>query len=61
MKKKELDTERKVCLAMGISEGVACAKELITNQLKDAIQNGTIIISKGADKLFEIIDLVGKP
>lgn len=61
MSKEEFEIERKVCLAMGLAEGVSCAKELITNQLKDAIQNGTIIISKGADKLFEIIDLVGKP
>lgn len=61
MMKEELETERKVCLAMGIAEGVACTKELITNQLKDAIQNGTIIISQGTDKLFEIIDSVGKP
>lgn len=44
----------------GFVEGVECAKENITNELKDAIQNGTIVISKGADKLFEIIDSIDK-
>ena len=29
------------------------------NELKDAIQNNVIVIEKGADKLFEIIQSIG--
>ena len=45
---------------MGFVEGLECTKDIIINELKDAIQNGAIIIEKGADKLFDIIDSVGK-
>lgn len=45
---------------MGFVEGLECTKEIISNELKDAIQNGTIVIAKGSDKLFDIIDSVGK-
>lgn len=51
--------ERKASRVMGFVEGVECTKEIITNELKDAIQNGVIVIAKGSDKLFEIINLVG--
>lgn len=30
-------------------------REQIANALKDAIQNGTIVIEKGSKKLFDII------
>jgi len=52
--------EKKTHHTMEFVEGIECTKEIITNELKDAIQNGTIVIQKGADKLFKIIDLVGK-
>lgn len=32
----------------------------ISNELKDAIQNGTIVIERGSEKLFEIIHSVEK-
>lgn len=35
-------------------------KESLKNNIKDAIQNGTIKISNGNEKLFEIIDDVMK-
>lgn len=56
-----LESERKEKHVMGFVEGVECTKEIITNELKDAIQNRTIIIEKGSEKLFEIIDSVGVP
>ncbi len=34
-------------------------KKIITNELKEAIQNGIIVIEKGSDRLFEIINSVG--
>lgn len=55
-----LERERKTQHTMGFVEGLECTKEIISNELKDAIQNGIIVIEKGADKLFEIIDSVGK-
>ncbi len=55
-----LERERETYKTMGFVEGLNCVKEIITNELKDAIQNGTIVIEKGSDKLFEIIDSVGK-
>jgi len=55
-----LEREKKTHHTMGFVEGLECTKEIITNELKDSIQNGTIVIQKGADKLFEIIDSVGK-
>lgn len=44
----------------GFVEGVFETKEIITDSLKDAIQNNTIVILKGKEKLFDIIDSVGK-
>ena len=55
-----LERERKSYHTMGFVEGLECTKEIITNELKDAIQNGTIVIVKGSDKLFDIINSVGK-
>ena len=55
-----IERERKSFHTMGFVEGLECTKEIITNELKDAIQNGTIVITKGSDKLFDIIDSVGK-
>lgn len=45
---------------MGFVEGLECTKEIIVNELKDAIQNGIIVIAKGSDELFNIIESVGK-
>ena len=45
---------------IGFVEGLVTAKEIIADELKDAIQNGTIIITKGSERIFEIIDSVGK-
>ena len=53
-----LEQERQTYKTRGFVEGLDCTKEIITNELKDAIQNGTIVIEKGADKLFEIIQSV---
>lgn len=50
----------KASSTQGFVEGLECAKTIITDELKDAIQNGTIVISKGADNLFEIINSIGK-
>ena len=55
-----LTREKKTSQTMGFVEGLECTKEIITKELKDAIQNGTILISKGSDKLFDIIDSVGR-
>ena len=55
-----LERERQTYKTIGFVEGLDCTKEIITNELKDAIQNGTIVIEKGTDKLFEIIQSVGK-
>ena len=54
-----LQRERQVHKVRGFIEGIDCTKEIITNELKDAIENGLIVIEKGADKLFEIIQSVG--
>lgn len=54
-----LERERKSNHVTGFVEGLECAKGIIANELKDAIQNGTIVVSKGADKLFDIINRVG--
>lgn len=43
---------------IGFKDGVSSTKEEIQNLLKDAIQNGTIIIQTGASNLFNIIDSV---
>ena len=48
--------EREVCIHKGFAEGVNFTKETIANKLKDNIQNGTIVIEKGSDKLFDIIN-----
>lgn len=55
-----LAREKNVSHTMGFVEGIECTKEIITNELIDAIQNGIIIIDKGSDKLFEIINSVGR-
>lgn len=55
-----LQRDKQESHTMGFIEGLECTKKIITNELKDSIQNGTIVILKGADKLFEIIDSVGK-
>lgn len=55
-----LERERKSYHNMGFIEGIECTKEIITDELKDAIQNGTIVIAKGSDNLFNIIASVGK-
>lgn len=55
-----LEIERKAQHTMGFVEGLECTKEIITNELEDAIQSGTIVIAKGSEKFFEIIDSVGK-
>lgn len=60
MHESRLEREKKTAHTMGFVEGLECTKDIIINELKDAIQNGTIIIEKGADKLFDIIDSVGK-
>ena len=54
--KRECQTYKTI----GFVEGLNCTKEIIINELKDAIQNGTIVIEKGSDKLFEIINSVGE-
>lgn len=41
----------------GFADGKKIAVSLIEDALKDAIQNGTIVIEKGADRLFETIRL----
>ena len=55
-----IERERKSCHTRGFVDGIECTKEIITNELKDAIQNGTIVITKGSDKLFSIIESVGE-
>lgn len=40
-------------------DSVVELKDMFNLLLKDAIQNGTIVIEKGADKLFEIIQSIG--
>ena len=61
MKKHEsrIERERKTKYVIGFVEGVECTKKIITNELKEAIQNGIIVIEKGSDRLFEIINSVG--
>ncbi len=61
MKKHEsrLEREKKTSHRMGFVKGIECTKEIITNELKDAIQNGEIIIAKGSGRLFAIINSVG--
>lgn len=44
----------------GFVEALEITKEIIKNELIDAIQNGTIVIERGNEKLFEIIDNVGR-
>lgn len=57
--KSRLEQEKHRYKSIGFVEGLNCTKEIIRNELKDAIQNGTIVIEKGSDKLFEIIDSIG--
>ena len=40
----------------GFEDGKREKQENIINALKDAIQNGSIIIESGSEKLFEIIN-----
>ncbi len=44
----------------GFADGVSETKGIITNLLKDALQNDEIVISKGIENLFDIINSVGK-
>ena len=57
--KSKIKYEREVCIHKGFAEGVNFTKEIIVNKLKDDIQNGTIVIVKGSDKIFDIINSVG--
>lgn len=61
MKKYEsrIEREKKAIHAMGFVEGLECAKKIITNELKDDIKNGVIVITNGTDRLFEIINSAG--
>lgn len=61
MKKHEsrLEREKNTSHITGFIEGVECTKEIITNKLKRAIMDGTIVITEGSDTLFEIINSVG--
>ena len=54
MKKNEsrIEREKKESHVMGFVEGVECTKEIITNKLKEAMQNGIIVITKGSDRLM---------
>ncbi len=54
-----LERERNTAHISGFVEGVEATKEIIIKELKDAIQNGTIVIERGADKVFEIVESVG--
>ena len=54
-----LEHERQTYKTIGFVEGINCTKEIIMNELKDAIQNNVIVVEKGADKLFEIIQSIG--
>lgn len=36
-------------------------KKIIINELNNDIQNGEIVIAKGSDRIFEIINSIGVP
>lgn len=54
---KQYDDTRYIA---GFAVGVSEKKGIITNLLKDALQNDEIVISKGSENLFDIINSVGK-
>ena len=63
MKKYEsrMEREKRAIQAIEFVEGLECAKKIIINELNDTIQNGAIVITKGSDRLFEIINSIGVP
>lgn len=54
-----LKREKETSYTTGFVKGVECTKEIITNELKDAIKSRSIIITKGSDRIFKIINSVG--
>lgn len=55
-----LERERATFHTMGFVDGLTCTKEIIITNLQQAIENGTIVVTKGKQELFDIIESVGK-